>query len=221
MWVGSVSEPAAWSSTDCDNAAAALLESSSIESAAWAGTYTAWNLDQSGDVWPGDVLAIASASAGMNAVVVVRDVEIDMGCAYPQLVKYTIRFANDWAEELALKLSATVPEDAWLPTMASGGGASLNNLVTLAATSITGSQIQVDAGVAPPAGGGFEVKRKDWTFGPGVDSDLVLRSPVRYFTIPRLAAMEQYYVRMYDGSTPPNYSQFSSALYVNVPLSGS
>jgi hypothetical protein len=30
--------------------------------------------------------------------------------------------------------------------------------------------------------------------------------------------MEQYYVRMYDGSMPPNYSRFSSAIFVNVPL---
>jgi len=24
---------------------------------------------------------------------------------------------------------------------------------------------------------------------------------------------------MYDGSTPPNYSEFSSALFINLPLS--
>jgi hypothetical protein len=29
--------------------------------------------------------------------------------------------------------------------------------------------------------------------------------------------MEQYYIRMYDGSTPPNYSRFSSAVFVNLP----
>jgi hypothetical protein len=62
------------------------------------------------------------------------------------------------------------------------------------------------------------VRRRDWSFGPGTDSNLVLRSPVGNFIIPREAVMEQYYVRMYDGSTPPNYSQFSSAIFVNVPL---
>jgi hypothetical protein len=222
MWVGTVSHPPAWSSTDCDNAATALLKSSAVASAAWAGTYTGWNIEANGgDVWPGDVLAIASISAGINALVVVRQVEIEMGSASPQMVKYAIRFANDWAEELALKLSETVPEDAWLPTLPATGGAPLMNLVTLQVIEITGSQIQVNAGVAPPSGGGFEVKRKDWTFGPGQDSDLVLRTPVQNFIIPRLAAVEQYYVRMYDGSTPPNYSQFSSGVFVDIPLSSS
>ena len=220
MWVGSVREPAAWSSMDCDNAASALLNSSAVASAAWTGTYTAWNVEvNAGDVWPGDVLAIDSVSSGINALVVVREVQIEMGCAYPQLVKYTIRFANDWAEDLALKLSDSVPQDAWLPSAPSDGGAPLTNLLTMQVTAITGSQIQVDAGVAPPSGGGLEVKRKDWTFGPGQDSDLVLRTPVQHFIIPRLAAMEQYYVRMYDGATPPNYSQFSAAVFVNIPLS--
>ncbi len=218
-WIGTVREPPAWSSVDCDNAAAALLKSSASASAAWAGTYTGWNTEATGgDVWPGDVLAINSVSAGIDAVVVVREVQVNMGSASPQLVKYTIRFANDWAEELALKLSDSVPEDAWLPALPASGGAPLINLFGMNVTAITGTQIQVDAGVAPPNGGGFEVKRKDWTFGPGQDSDLVLRTPVQHFIIPRLNAVEQYYVRMYDGSTPPNYSQFSSAVFVSIPL---
>jgi hypothetical protein len=221
MWVGTVSSPPAWSSVDCDNAATALLKSSAVASAAWAGTYTGWNVEANGgDVWPGDVLSITSSSAGMNALVVVREVEIAMGCAAPQKVKYTTRFANDWAEELALKLSDTVPDDVWLPASANTGGVPLINLLNMQVTAITGSEIQVDAGMAPPSGGGFEVKRKDWTFGPGQDSDLVLRTPVQHFIIPRLAAMEQYYVRMYDGSTPPNYSRFSSAVFADIPLSG-
>jgi hypothetical protein len=62
------------------------------------------------------------------------------------------------------------------------------------------------------------VRRRDWSFTPGPGPDLVLRSPVPNFTIPRQAAMEQYYIRMYDGSTPPNYSRFSSAVFVNLPL---
>ena len=52
----------------------------------------------------------------------------------------------------------------------------------------------------------------------GNDADLVLRSPVSNFTIPREGAIEQYFIRQYDGSTPPNYSRFSSAVFINVPL---
>ena len=77
----------------------------------------------------------------------------------------------------------------------------------------------MDAGTDPPSGGGFEVRRRDWDFGPGVDQDLVLRSPVRSFSIPREAQVERYYVRMYDGSNPPVYSRFSSAVFTNLPVS--
>jgi hypothetical protein len=77
----------------------------------------------------------------------------------------------------------------------------------------------VDAGMVPPAGGGFEVRRRDGNFGPGVDQDLVLRSPVRSFSIPREGQVEHYYVRMYDGSTPPLYSRFSSAVFTDLPVS--
>jgi dihydroxyacetone kinase len=92
--------------------------------------------------------------------------------------------------------------------------------VQLTLTSLTETALQVDAGMAPPAGGGVEVRLKDWEFGVGVDgADLVLRSPVRSFSIPRAAQVERYYVRIYDASTPPLYSRFSSAVFVNAPVS--
>jgi hypothetical protein len=63
------------------------------------------------------------------------------------------------------------------------------------------------------------VRRSDGQFGVGVDAaDLVLRSPVRSFTVPRAAQVERFYVRMYDGSSPPLYSRFSSAVFVNWPV---
>ena len=217
-WIGSVTSPVPRSSADCENAASAMLAVSTSRAAAWTGKYTEWNADQQGDVWPGDVLAVASASAGLTANLVVREVEIDLASAKPTLTKYTISFANDWADDLAIKTSSAVPADAWLPQQPETTTplASLNALV---ATSVTGSTIQIAANATAPTGGGFEVRRRDWSFTPGPGPDLVLRSPVPNFTIPRQAAMEQYYIRMYDGSTPPNYSRFSSAVFVNLPLS--
>ena len=73
--------------------------------------------------------------------------------------------------------------------------------------------------MVPPEGGGFEVRRRDGDFGLGVDQDLVLRSPVRSFSIPREGQVEHYYVRMYDGSVPPVYSRFSSAVFTDLPVS--
>lgn len=216
-WIGTAHQPVARNSADCENAANALLAVATSRSAAWKGKYTGWNMTQSGDVWPGDVLAIQSLSSGMDAKVVVRAVEIDLMCSQPGLARYTITFANDWAEALAIKTSAAVPSDVWLPAQPQTASP-LANLESLTVTSVTSSQINVSANVTPPAGGGFEVRRRDWSFGPGTNSDLVLRSPVPNFIIPREAVMEQYYMRMYDGSTPPNYSRFSAAVFVNLPL---
>lgn len=215
QWLGKVSSPAARSSADCEQAALAVLSFSASRAAALAGSYTAVNPAE--DVWPGDVLAISSNGAAMN--VVVRGVEIVDGCAWPEALTYRIAFANDWAEGLGLKLSETVAADALLPaTAASTASNVLANLQQLQLVSATGTALEVDAGTAPPAGGGFEVRRSDGNFGPGVDQDLVLRSPGRNFSLVREAQVERYYVRMYDGSTPPVYSRFSSAVVTDVPV---
>lgn len=216
VWMGTVVSPKARSSHDCENAATALLDLSTDRGAAWKGTYTAWNTETQGDVWPGDVLAVDSTSASLMANLVVRAVEIEMLCGWPGLAKYIISFANDWADALAIRTSSALPKDVWIPRQPETTPP-LENLAQLT-FSVTGSAITVDAVTVPPTGGGFEVRRRDWAFGPGTGSDLVLRSPVNNFTIPRESAVERYYVRMYDGATPPNYSRFSSAVIANVAL---
>ncbi len=217
-WTGSVVSPAARSSADCENAAFTLLALATSRAAAWSGKYTGFNLQSPQDIWPGDVLAVDATSTGVNANLVVRAVTIEAGSSSPDLTKYTIAFANDWAEALSMKLSSTVPKDVWLPQQAATAVTVLGNLSGLTISSVTGSTVQIAAGVTPPTGGGFEVRRRDWYFVPGNDADLVLRSPVANFAIPREAAIEQYFIRQYDASSPPNYSRFSSAVFINVPL---
>jgi hypothetical protein len=132
------------------------------------------------------------------------------------VVQYSIAFSNEWANDLAIKTSRTVPEDAWLPALVSP--TYLANLTGLTVTAITSAAVTVQAGVTAPTGGGFEVRRRDLSFQAGQDPDLVLRSAVPNFDIPRVTEADRFYVRMYDGSTPPNYSEFSVALFVNLPL---
>jgi hypothetical protein len=216
-WIGSVTKPSARSSADCENAALALLAISTNASAGLAGKYIAQNLQQTSDVWPGDLLAIESGPLGANASVIVRSVTLTTAAAVPELVTYVMEFANDWAEDLSVKTTKTVPKTVWLPQAALAAPTALSNLNTLS-VNVTASEITVSAGASAPPGGGFEVRRIDWNFGTGSDGTLVLRSPVPNFTILREAAIEQYFVRMYDGSTPPNYSRFSSEICVTVPL---
>jgi hypothetical protein len=220
-WLGKVAAPVARSSADCESAAQAVLAFSSSRTAAVAGTYALVNPTE--DIWPGDVLAITSG--GVTSSLLVRSVVATDGSALPEVLEYKVAFANDWAAEWAagigLKLSEEIAADAYLPqTASSAPGQVLANLQQLTVTSMTGTALQVDAGTAPPAGGGFEVRLRDWAFGMGVDGvDLVLRSPVRSFSIPLAAQVERYYIRMYDGSTPPLYSRFSSGVFVNAPAS--
>jgi hypothetical protein len=219
QWLGKVLKPAARSSVDCESAARAVLSFSASRAAAASGSYAAVNPV---DVWPGDVLAVTSGGQTMS--VVVRRVDIVDGMACPEVLTYHMAYANDWAEGLGLTLSEAIAADALLPQTALSsttptGGNVLANLQQLQVVSATGTALQVDAGMVPPAGGGFEVRRRDGNFGPGVDQDLVLRSPVRSFSIPREGQVEHYYVRMYDGSTPPLYSRFSSAVFTDLPVS--
>jgi hypothetical protein len=219
VWTGTVTEPAARSSYDCRNAAAALVTAAASVTAAWSGTYKSTNVGLGSDVWPGDALELEAPSLGLNVQVDVRSVVLTYGASRPDVVQYAIRFSNDWANDLAVKTSHAVPQDTWLPAAVSP--AYLANLNELVVTAITATAVTVQTNVVPPTGGGFEVRRRDFAFQAGTDADLVLRSAVGVFDIPRAAASERFYVRMYDGSVVPNYSEFSAGVFLNLPLSAS
>jgi hypothetical protein len=78
--------------------------------------------------------------------------------------------------------------------------------------------VTINAGVTPPTGGGFEIRRRDFAFMAGEDTGLVMRGALPNMTFSRESANDRFYIRMYDGSTPPNYSEFSTALFINLPL---
>jgi hypothetical protein len=215
-WIGSVTNPQARSSADCRNAALVMEQAAASVSALWSGTYKGTRFSFASDVWPGDALLLNAPSTTLNAQVVVRTVKVSYRASYPELVEYAIAFANDWADDLAIKTSATVPSDAWLP--APVAPTVLANLNSLTVTAVTGTTVTVNAGVTPPTGGGFEVRTRDFAFMAGQDPALVMRSTQATMTFSRISANDRFYIRMYDGSTPPNYSEFSTALFINLPL---
>jgi len=185
-------------------------------SALWSGTYKGSRLSFASDVWPGDALLLNAPSTSLDAEVVVRTVKVSYKASYPDIVEYAISFANDWADDLAIKTSTTVPVDAWLP--APVAPILLANLTGLTVTALNGSTVTVNANVTPPIGGGFEIRRRDFAFMAGEDPDLVMRSTQPNMTFARETANDRFYIRMFDGSTPPNYSEFSTALFINLPL---
>ncbi|HTB98090.1 MAG TPA: hypothetical protein VK716_13850 [Terracidiphilus sp.] len=215
-WIGTVSSPAVRSSQDCRNAAQTLAQAASSISALWAGIYKAPRTTFSADVWPGDALQINAPSMNVSVQVVIRSVQLVYQASVPDQIEYSIAFANDWADDLAIKSSAVVPADAWLPAPVSH--TVLANLNQLAVTSISASTVSLNTGATAPPGGGFEVRRRDYAFQPGSDTDLVVRGAQSAITFNRSAVGDRYYIRMYDGATPPNYSEFSAALFFNLPL---
>jgi hypothetical protein len=215
-WIGSVTEPPARSSADCRNAALAIEQAAAGVSALWRGSYKGTRSSFAADVWPGDALLLNAPSASLNAQVVVRTVKVSYSASTPDLVEYAITFANDWADDLAIKTSTTVPVDAWLP--APVAPTMLANLTSLAVNTLNGSTVSISANGSPPAGGGFEIRRRDFAFMPGEDPGLVVRAALPNMTFSRETVNDRFYIRMYDGSTPPNYSEFSTALFINLPL---
>ncbi|MGA2847795.1 MAG: hypothetical protein ABSE46_02280 [Terracidiphilus sp.] len=216
-WIGSVTNPPARSSADCVNAGLAIQQASAGVSALWSGTYGGNRTSFASDVWPGDALLLNAPSASLNTQVVIRTVRVSYRASYPDMVEYAIAFANDWADDLAIKTSATVPADAWLP--AAIAPTYLPNLTGLSVTTLNGSTVGISAGVTPPVGGGFEIRRRDFAFMAGEDPGLVARATLPNMTFSRETANDRFYIRMFDGSMPPNYSEFSTALFINLPLS--
>jgi hypothetical protein len=215
-WIGSVTNPPARCSADCLNAAQAMEQAAASASALWSGTYNGNRTSFAGDVWPGDALQLNAPSTNLNAQVVVRTVKVSYSASYPDLVEYAIAFANDWADDLAIKTSTTVPADAWLP--APIAPTVLANLTNLTVTTLNGTTVAINAGITPPTGGGFEIRLRDFAFMPGEDPTLVVRATLPNMTFSRMTANDRFYIRMYDGFTPPNYSQWSTALFINLPL---
>jgi hypothetical protein len=72
--------------------------------------------------------------------------------------------------------------------------------------------------VAPANGGGIEVRLHDYGWGVANDRNLLGRFSTQTFTLPRLASTQNYFLRLYDNSSPPLYSRYSAALYVDYPL---
>jgi hypothetical protein len=85
-------------------------------------------------------------------------------------------------------------------------------------TNVIATYITVDAGVAPPSGGGIEVRRSDAGWGPGAAGNLAGRFTTQTFTVPRLSRVQTYYLRQYDASSPAKYSRDSALLHVDYPL---
>jgi hypothetical protein len=221
--VRTMKTPSARTQSDCENAALALLDDAG--GLAWVGTYQTWSDFLPGgeaDIFPGDAVAVNVPSQNALFSAIVRRISIDLVDPMNDRGMYTIEFANDLAAPLALQddsSAITIPLQD-LPARLSTtqvGIYYLANLTQAQITQVTLTTVSIDAGATPSAGG-IEVRTHDYGWGPSNDRNLLGRFSGRVFSLPRLGRTQNYFLRLYDTSSPPRYSRYAAALHVDYPL---
>jgi len=216
--------PGARTDVDCENAALAILDDA-IE-AAWLGSYETWSDFLPGaaaDIFPGDAIVVNVPSCGASFTATVREVDIQIVDPGDDRGFYTIEFANDLAAPLGIEYgaSATVIALQDMPpllTTSQVGAYYEVDLTDAQITGVTSTTVQVDAGMSPGGGDGIEVRGNDFGWGQANDRNLLGRFSTETFSLARLAATQNYFLRLYDSSSPPKYSRYSAALHVDYPL---
>ena len=205
---------------DCVNAASALLDDKTEPG--WAGEYDTWSGFLPGlaaDILPGDALQVNVPSQGAQFAAVVREVLVELADLSSDLAKYKIVFANDAAEPTSFQFEASSTRS--IPAVA---GVAQDVVITLPSdlvaaqiTQVSSTTTTIDIGQGVPAGYSVEVRRTDSGWGPDNDRNLVGRFTTQGFTVPRLAKRQDYFLRLLDASSPPNYSQHSALLHIDYP----
>jgi len=216
--------PGARTEVDCENAALAILDDAAAT--AWSGSYEAWSDFLPGaaeDIFPGDAIAVNIPSRGALFTAIVREVEIQIADPADDRGFYTIGFANDLAAPLGIEYGSSATTTALQDTpplleTTQVGAYYQANLTEAQITAVTSTTVTVDAGVAPGGGDGIEVRGNDYGWGQANDRNLLGRFNTQTFSLARLAATQNYFLRLYDSSSPPKYSRYSAALHVDYPL---
>jgi len=220
--VRKVKSPPPWTSADCEMAALALLDDSGKPG--WSGEYQAWSDFLPGgaaDLFPGDLLQVHVPSQAPTFNAIVREIELELRDLRGEHALYTLRFADEGAESLALEFETShvaAPFNLVASTVAAQGCQFLSDLTAAEIIDQSSTTLTIDAGCVPGPGGGIEVRLTDYGWGPDNDRNLLGRYAARVFIVPRFGRAQTCYLRQYDNSSPARYSRFSTALHIDYPL---
>ena len=213
--------PAPRTSADCETAALALLDD---PGQGWSGEYRAWSPFLPGgavDIFPGDGLAVNVPSRAGAFAGVVQEVDVEIADVAGENSRYTLRFvdAGDPSLDFAFDRASAQPVTTLTAVDKSAiGTVFLPDLSGAVVTNVTSTTVTMDAGFSPGVGDGIEVRRTDAAWGADNDRNLVGRFTSRSFTVTRYGRVQDFFLRRFDGSTPPKYSRYSSGLHVDYPL---
>jgi hypothetical protein len=219
--VRQIGMPAPRTSADCEAAALALLDD---PGQGWVGEYRAWGPflpDGAADIFPGDGLAVNMPSRAAVFTAVIKEVDVEIADIAEEISRYTMRFvdAGDPTLDFAFVSATAQP----LTTLTARdktaiGAIFLPDLSGAVITNITSTTVTMDAGFSPGVGEGIEVRRSDAAWGPDNDRNLVGRFTSQSFTVTRYGRVQDFFLRRFDGSSPPKYSRYSGGLHLDYPL---
>ena len=206
-------------SADCEYAALALLDDTSSQS--WSGEYQTWSAFLPGgaeDIFPGDDVRVNVPSMGADFRATVLQVAIDLCDLATENAKYTIAFADEATVPVSFAFGNDVsaPADTLISEVGSVGQKFVPALPSAEIVQVTSTSVGMDAGLDLQEGAGIEVRRTDSGWGMDNDRNLVGRFSTRTFSVPRLARVQDFYLRQYDASA--RYSRYSTALHLDYPL---
>jgi hypothetical protein len=216
--------PTARTGVDCENAALAILDDAT--GVAWSGTYETWSDFLPGaaaDIFPGDAITVNVPSRAASFIAIVREVGIEIADPADDRGFYTIGFANDLASPLGMEYESTatvIPLQDMPPLLQTTqvGAYYQVNLTEAQITSVSSTTVAIDIGIALPSGCGVELRENDYGWGQANDRNLLGRFNTQTFSLARLAETQNYFLRLYDDSSPPKYSRYAAALHVDYPL---
>lgn len=213
-----ITRPPVRNAADCENAALAILDDGT--QLAWSAEYSTWSDFMPGgagnDPWPGEYWTITAPSRGADFSAILHGIEIEIFDLSTDRCRYQLVFANDAAANLSFQFATGVLNEQLDPVIP--GVTFIAGLPDAAITAIASTTVTIDAGLAPVAGGGIEVRRSDTGWDQQTDRNLIGRFNTQSFTVPRLARVQTYYLRQYDASSPPKYSRYSAGLHINYPF---
>lgn len=220
--VRNVRLPVPRTAEECEQAALAILDDGITRS--WSGVYTTWSdclPDNAADVFPGDSMEVSVPSRDADFTATVREVDIEIRDLQGEDALYAIKFADDAASPVAIefqegRISASL--DLVATSRSQVGTNFLPDLTAAEITATSSTTVTIDAGVAPLAAGGIEVRRTDTGWGATNDRNLLGRFSTQAFTLSRLSRVQDFFLRQYDNSTPAKYSRRSAALHLDYPL---
>jgi hypothetical protein len=224
--------PPAQTSVDCENAALVIVTDGTA--AGYRGKYQTWSdflPDAAADIFPGDALGVNVPSRTASFLAIVKEVAIAVKDLAGEHCVYELQFEHAVSEDLAFEfdsqITALFESNSQVTTAFLGlseipdtqvGNTTLPSLTGAAITDVSSTTATMDAGLTPQTGGGIEVRWSDFGWGQNNDQNLAGRFTTQTFTLPRLGRVEDYFLRQYDGSTPPKYSRYTAALHIDYPL---